>query len=62
MTLGSRRVNEIMQAAGIKGIHACPKGLRHAFAINCLEKQIPLNMAQKWLKNHLKMQKNLLLI
>jgi integrase len=45
----SRRVNEIMEVAGIKGLHACPKGLRHAFAINCLEKQIPLNMAQKWL-------------
>ena len=37
-----------MNNAGIKGTQACPKGLRHSFVITCLEKQIPLNMAQKW--------------
>jgi site-specific recombinase XerD len=26
-----------------------PKGLRHAFAIACLDKGLPLNMVQKWL-------------
>ena len=45
----SRRVDEVMQAAKIKGIHACPKGLRHAFAIASIEKQIPLNLISKWL-------------
>lgn len=45
----SRRVDEVMQAAGLQGIHACPKGLRHAFAIHCLEKQIPLNLVSKWM-------------
>lgn len=44
----SRKVDEVMQKANIKGIQACPKGLRHGFVITCLEKQIPLNMAQKW--------------
>lgn len=45
----SRKVEEVMQNAKINGIQACPKGLRHGFVITCLEKQIPLNMAQKWL-------------
>ena len=45
----SRRVDEVMQVAKIIGIHACPKGLRHAFAIASLEKQIPLNLISKWL-------------
>lgn len=45
----SRRVDEVMQVAKISGIQACPKGLRHAFAIACLEMQIPLNLISKWL-------------
>lgn len=44
----SRKVAAVMQKANINGIHGCPKGLRHSFVITCLEKQIPLNMAQKW--------------
>lgn len=44
----SRKVDAVMQRAHIEGIKACPKGLRHGFVITCLEKQIPLNMAQKW--------------
>ena len=45
----SRRVDGVMQVAKISGIQACPKGLRHAFAIACLEMQIPLNLISKWL-------------
>ncbi len=45
----SRRVDGVMKSAGLAGIHACPKGLRHAFAIHCLEKQIPLNLVSKWM-------------
>lgn len=45
----SRRVDEVMQQAKITGIQACPKGLRHAFAIHCLEKGIPLNLVRKWM-------------
>lgn len=45
----SRRVDEVMKVAKIQGIQACPKGLRHAFAIASIEKQIPLNLISKWL-------------
>ena len=43
------RVSEVMQKAGIEGPQASPKGLRHGFGVACIEKQIPLNMVQKWL-------------
>ena len=42
-------INEAMQKAELQGIHASPKGLRHAFAIACLDRGIPLNMVQKWM-------------
>lgn len=45
----TRRVEEVMQAAGIEGIQASAKGVRHAFAIECLKKNVPLNMVSKWL-------------
>lgn len=44
-----RRVGEVMEAAGIAGIHATPKGLRHGFGIKAVTSDVPLNMAQKWL-------------
>ena len=44
-----RRVCEVMDAAGITGIHATPKGLRHGFGIRAISAGVPLNMAQKWL-------------
>ncbi len=45
----SRRIEEVMQAAGIEGVQGSAKGLRHSFAITCLQKGIPLNMVSKWL-------------
>ena len=45
----SRYIDKVMGEAGITGIHACPKGLRHGYAIACLQKNIPLNLIQKWL-------------
>ena len=45
----SRRIDDVMKAAKIQGVHACPKGLRHAFAIAAIEQQIPLNLISKWL-------------
>ena len=42
-------VNEVMRKAELHGIHATPKGIRHAFAIACIDKSIPLNMVQKWM-------------
>lgn len=46
---GYIKVMEVMEAAGLEGIHATPKGLRHGFAVACVEKKISLNMIQKWL-------------
>lgn len=45
----SRHVDAVMKNAKIKGVHACPKGLRHGFAIACIENKISLNIVQKWL-------------
>lgn len=38
-----------MNDAGIKGVHASPKGLRHSFAIAALQTGIPPTLVQKWL-------------
>lgn len=46
---GWRRVTEIMDAAGITGPQASPKGLRHGFGVAAVSAGIPLNMVQKWL-------------
>ena len=46
---GWRHVCAVMQAAGIAGLHASPKGLRHGFGIKAVVSAVPLNMVQKWL-------------
>ena len=46
---GWARVKEVMEEAGIRGVHATPKGLRHGFGVAGTQKEIPLNMIQKWL-------------
>jgi integrase len=45
------RVGEVMEAAGITGPHATPKGLRHDFGIKAVtgDKPVPMNMVKKWL-------------
>lgn len=48
-TTGWRCVCAVMEAAGIAGLHATPKGLRHGFGIKAVVSQVPLNMCQKWL-------------
>jgi site-specific recombinase XerD len=35
-----------MNRAGLEGIKAAPKGLRHAFAVSCVEEMIPLTDIQ----------------
>lgn len=43
-------VKLVMADAGIvAGIHATPKGLRHAFGINAVRCGIPLNLIQRWM-------------
>jgi integrase/recombinase XerD len=48
-TTGYRLVKWWMGQVGISGVKACPKGLRHGFAIACLSKNIPLTTVKKWL-------------
>ncbi|MBL8567938.1 MAG: site-specific integrase [Phreatobacter sp.] len=43
-------VKRIMREAGIgPGLHASPKGLRHAFGINAVRSGVPLSLVQRWL-------------
>ncbi len=46
---GWRAVRGVMQAAGLDGPHASPKGLRHGFGVAAVSAGIPLNLVQKWL-------------
>jgi integrase len=46
---GWRAVHAIMDAAGLDGPHASPKGLRHGFGVAAVSAGIPLNLVQKWL-------------
>ena len=46
---GYNVIKRIMEIAEIEGVQASPKGLRHGFAIACLDKGLPLNMVQKWM-------------
>lgn len=46
---GWRAIYAIMQAAGLSGPHASPKGLRHGFGVAAVSAGIPLNLLQKWL-------------
>jgi integrase len=48
-TTAWRRVKEVMDAAGIHGLYATPKGVRHGFGINATASEVPLNMTQKWM-------------
>lgn len=46
---GWRAVHAVMTAAGLNGVHASSKGLRHGFGVAAVTAGIPLNMVQKWL-------------
>jgi len=46
---GYRVIMDMMGKAQLTGIQSTPKGLRHGFAIACLDKGLPLNMVQKWM-------------
>lgn len=45
---GSRYIKRVMAEAGIEGIQACPKGLRHSFVIAHQEMKTPGHMIQRW--------------
>jgi site-specific recombinase XerD len=42
-------VKAVMDAAGITGYHAKPKGLRHGFGVAAVQVSIPLHLVQRWL-------------
>jgi len=44
-----RIVKGVMNSAGILGIHATAKGLRHGFGVRGALSQIPLNLIQGWM-------------
>ena len=46
---GWRAVHAVMQSAGLSGVPASPKGLRHGFGVAAVTVGIPLNLVQKWL-------------
>jgi integrase/recombinase XerD len=46
---GWRAVHAVMAAAGLEGVPASPKGLRHGFGVAAVTAGIPLNLVQKWL-------------
>jgi integrase len=44
-----RFIKKTITAAGVTGSGACPRGLRHSFAVAVVQANIPLNLAQRWL-------------
>ena len=44
-----RHVNAVMRVAGIRGVQASPKGLRHGFGVAAVQASIPLHLVQRWL-------------
>jgi len=44
-----RRVKRVMDAAGVTGAHAMPKGLRHGFGVANAEGNVPMATTKKWL-------------
>ncbi|MCH6256811.1 site-specific integrase [Puniceicoccaceae bacterium K14] len=46
---GHRMVKHCMNMASLTGIKACPKGLRHAFAVACITNGVPVTTLQRWM-------------
>jgi integrase/recombinase XerD len=44
-----RNVCDVMDDAGLSGLHATPKGLRHGVGVAAVQNGIPLNLVQRWL-------------
>jgi site-specific recombinase XerD len=44
-----RFVKRAMMEAGVVGRAACPRGLRHGFAVGTLQACVPLHLVQKWM-------------
>lgn len=48
-TTGWRTIKKVMAAAGISGIHATTKGLRHGFGVRGALEQIPVSVIRDWM-------------
>ena len=48
-TYAWQRVKMVMMNAGVSGLHASPRGLRHGFAVEAVLSGVPLSLVQKWL-------------
>ena len=48
-TTAWRTVKRVMKEAGIEGIHATAKGLRHGFGVRGALGKIPVNVIQRWM-------------
>jgi integrase/recombinase XerD len=46
---GYNHITAVMTKAALSGPQATPKGLRHGYAVACIEKGIPLNIVQELL-------------
>ncbi|QJU56998.1 site-specific integrase [Sphingomonas sp. AP4-R1] len=46
---GYRKIRKVMAFAGLSGLHATPKGLRHGYGVAAISAGIPLNLVQSWL-------------
>ena len=43
------RIKRVMDAAGLSGVKACPKGLRHAFGVLAAVSGVPESRIKKWM-------------
>jgi integrase/recombinase XerD len=48
-TTAWRRVKGVMGQAGIAGLCAMPKGLRHSFGVSSFQTSVPPHLVQRWL-------------
>lgn len=48
-TTAWRIVKAAMEEAGLSGLPACPRGLRHGFGVGALQAGVPVTQLQRWL-------------
>jgi len=48
-TTAWRYIKRVMRTAGITGMSAMPKGLRHAFGVKAFQCNVPPRLVQRWL-------------
>ncbi|MBO9499554.1 MAG: site-specific integrase [Novosphingobium sp.] len=48
-------VKRVMAEADVRGRPACPRGMRHGFAVNSLQAGVPINLVQRWM-GHARME------